>query len=125
MKIHEAQRAAFRAQAEETFPHRVRALLAARLPEERQALETDEGLDRVRALIAEARELGFDGERDACKYVVLSFVVGEDFIGEPWAARILADDRLETPTDRAEALWDTAKRRERDQAVTETARALG
>jgi hypothetical protein len=124
MKIHQAQRDAFGAQAQETFPRRVRALLAARMPERRAELEGAEGLARVEAQVVRARARGFTGERSACKFVTLSFVLGEGFAEEPWAVAVLGDARLTTPTERMETLWDAAARRELDEAQTEITKAL-
>jgi hypothetical protein len=42
----------------------------------------------------------------------------------PWAAPVLADPGLEGPTDRIEALWEAAKRRELDEAARDAAKAM-
>jgi hypothetical protein len=124
MKIHAAQRDAFRVRADETFPERVRALLASRLPEQRAALAGPEGLAAVEAEIARARARGFEGERDACLFVTLAFVLGRDFDAAPWATDLLADPRFPSPTARIDALWATAKDRELDEGAAGTAKAL-
>jgi hypothetical protein len=124
MKIHKAQRDAFEARAAETFPERVRALLSAKLPERRLELEGERGLGRVTLAIDRARARGFEGERDVCKLVALSYVLGEAFAAEPWAAAVLDDPRHETPTDRIDALWAAAEQRELDAYQAELTRAL-
>lgn len=124
MKIHKAQRDAFEAQAAETFPVRVRTLMHDRLPERRAELAGDEGLERVRGVIARAHAYGFVGERDACKYVALSYLLGHGFEDAPWAKGVLADPARKTPTERIEALWDLAEERALDEGANDTIKAL-
>lgn len=124
MKLIQAQRDAFEARAEETFPARVRAILEKHLPERREEFAGSHGLSRLRAAIDDARARGFEGERDAAKFVALGVVLGRGFEAEPWAAEILGDPRFKTPTDRIEALWATAKRRAQDEDARSIAAAL-
>lgn len=124
MKIHKAQRDAFEAQAAETFPARVRTLLHDRLPERRAELAGEEGLERVRAVITRAHAYGFTGERDACKFAALSYLLGHGFEDAPWAKGVLADPARRTPTERIEALWDRAEERELDEGANDTLEAL-
>ena len=56
--------------------------------------------------------------------MTLRFVLGAGFDAEPWATAVLSDESLETPTDRIEALWSAAKRRELDEAAADVARAM-
>jgi hypothetical protein len=124
VKIREAQRDAFAAQAAEIFPERLRALLAQHLPERSEELEGEEGLARVRVAGEEARARGYVGERDAARWVALGWVLGPGFAEEPWAAKILADEGHATPTERIEALWAAAEDHEIDEAARATAKAL-
>ncbi|UQA61364.1 hypothetical protein [Polyangium aurulentum] len=123
MRMRASQVLALQSHFESTFTHRLKVFLAERLPEARGALAGEEGLARLEARISVARSLGFRGERDACKYVTLSFLLGEDFHEAHWAAAALVDPRHRTPTDRAEALWNAAKQRELDEFTTESVRA--
>jgi hypothetical protein len=124
LKIRKAQREAFEARDAVTFPRRVRALLRENLPEKRAQLDGPAGLAAVEEAIADARGKGFLGERDACQFVALRFVLGAGFDAEPWAATVLSDESLTTPTDRIEALWDAAKRRELGEAAADVAAAM-
>jgi hypothetical protein len=124
MKIRQSQRDAFAAHAAETFPHRVQTVLVAELPARRAELEGDAGLARVRAALDEARTRGFAGERDACKWVALGYLLGEGFAEEPWAAAVLADPAHDTPTARVEALWATAEERALAVATAALTRAF-
>ncbi len=124
MKIRREQKEALREIALELLPRRVRAMLREHLPEQREALDGEDGLARVEAAVERARERGFTGERDVAKFVMLGFVLGEGFAAEPWAAKILDDPRLETPTERIEALWAEAKARELDDAAASMTQAL-
>jgi hypothetical protein len=123
MKIRDVQRDAFTAHRAETFPLRVRALLASQLPEEKKTLETDAGLRRVEAEIARARAIGFASEHDVVIFTALSFVLGPKFADERWARDVLDDPGHASATDRAEALWDAAQRRELDAFVHESTAA--
>jgi hypothetical protein len=124
VKMMKAQRDAFEARAEELFPLRVQAILCNHLPERREELEGPRGLSRLRSSIDGARERGFEGERDAAKFVALGVVLGRGFDAEPWAAEIIGDPRFATPTDRIEALWAAAKRRAQDEDARSIAAAL-
>ncbi len=124
MKIRKEQKEVLEAHALAILPARVRALLRAHLPEQREDLEGAPGLARVEAAIENARARGFTGERDAAKFVTLGFVLGEGFAAEPWAATILDDPRHATPTERVEALWVEAKARELDDAAASMTQAL-
>jgi hypothetical protein len=124
VKIRKEQREAFEARALELFPPRLRAFLAAQFPDRRRELEGGAGLERVEARVGDARERGFRGERDITLFVALGFVLGEGFASEPWAAQILRDEGIETPTERAEALWSAAKSRAMDGAAASLASAL-
>ena len=72
----------------------------------------------------QARARGFTGERDTATFVTLGFVLGEGFAAEPWAAKILDDPSLATPTERVDALWAEAKARELDDAAASMTKAL-
>ena len=124
MKIRKEQKEVLEANALAILPARLRATLRQHLPERREDLEGAEGLQRVEAAVEQARARGFTGERDTAKFVTLGFVLGEGFAAEPWAATILDDPRLETPTERVEALWIEAKARELDDAAASMTQAL-
>ena len=124
MKIRKEQKAILEAHALSILPARVRALLREHLPDKREDLEGDAGLARVEAAVEKARARGFTGERDITKLVALGFVLGEGFAAEPWAAKILDDPLLATPTERVEALWGEAKARELDDAAASMTKAL-
>ena len=124
MKIRKEQKEVLEAHALAILPARLRTTLVRHLPERREDLEGAEGLLRVEAAVEQARARGFTGERDTAKFVTLGFVLGEGFAAEPWAAKILDDPGLATPTDRVEALWIEAKARELDDAAASMTQAL-
>lgn len=81
---------------------------------------------RIRAAVEKARQFGFLGDSELCRYIDLSFILGPSFDRDPslpWAAEILLDKRLNDSEMRMDLLYEAAQdyveRRERGERNNE------
>jgi len=113
LKIRGEQLAALQASMEERFVARTQGHVREWFPAACMVLSSDELTARIRDGIARARGYGFTSEQDHCRFIDLSFVLGEHFDDDPalpWVAEILAQ-RVESPDDTMRFLYSEAQRR--------------
>ena len=86
--------------------------LAEFFPDKVAGLNSSEISSQVRAAIGQARCHGFVTDSQICRYVDLAFILGLAFVLDPnlpWAADILADERIMDPEMRMELLFAAAR----------------
>jgi hypothetical protein len=92
------------------FDERMVAHLRKCFPAECDALREPGVRETIRQGIARSAPYGVTGERDVCKFIDLMMLLGPDFDTRlPWAARILHDQVLQTPSARIDQLFTAAK----------------
>ena len=70
----------------------------------------------IRCLVHEsverAKQYQWISKRDASRFIVLSFIFGENFAGDPrlqWVSEIIDDQRYDTPSAKMDALYAKAE----------------
>jgi len=80
-------------------------------PEECEEIGEQEVRESIRHGVDRAESYGLVDEQDVCTYIDVMYVFGLDFDKDrecPWAARILNDESIDDPGDRADALHEEA-----------------
>lgn len=108
LRIRKAHKDALRADALAQFEERLADHLRLFFPALTSPLDDAALFARIREGMQHAAALGMVNERDVAMVVDVLFARGEAFAEETWATAILEDPSLETPTERAEALFDAA-----------------
>ncbi|HYR27296.1 MAG TPA: hypothetical protein VEU30_02450 [Thermoanaerobaculia bacterium] len=113
LKIRGEQLAALQASMEERFVTRMQEHAREWFPAACAVLTLEELTARIRNGIARARGYGFTSEEDHCRFIDLSFVLGEHFDDDPalpWVAEILGQ-RAASPGDTMRFLYAEAQQR--------------
>lgn len=108
LRIRREHKDAFHADAVAELAERLAEHLRRFFPELCAPLDAGALDARIRDGMRRAEARGMINERDLAMFVDVALTRGEGFESEPWASAILEDDSLETPTDRAEALFEAA-----------------
>jgi hypothetical protein len=114
MVIRKEQMSALAGNAAADFENRMVVHLKKCFPAECEKLQEQRVRETIRYGMDRAAQYGVKTERDVCKYIDVMMVFGRDFDQRadlPWAAQILNDMVLKTPTARIERLVEVAKER--------------
>ena len=93
------------------FENRLLEHLQEFFPRQGQILGVEQSRALIRLGIAQAEKYGFETERDVYLYVGLMCMLGSYFDQDPqlpWAAKILTDENIVYPNDRADQLYHRA-----------------
>ena len=108
--IRDAQLEAFRDEAGAGFHRRVGRHLKDHFPEDCAELGAEGLSEAVDHGVERAAAHGLQRERDVCLFMGLIFLFGPSFEeDQPWAGRILRDERLASAEARMDTLWSEAE----------------
>lgn len=114
VQIRSEQIEGFSESASKSFENRMVVHLNKHFPQNCAALREPGVREAIGAGIQSAAKYGIVSERDVCKYINLMFAFGRDFDIDPklpWASNILRTRVYKSPSDRMQALYETAKTR--------------
>ena len=109
--MRETQMATFEQAAVHNFENRLLEHLEEFFPKHCEILGEEQARKAIRLGIERAKQYDLVSERDLHLYVGLMFMLGSYFDQDPqlpWAAKILTDENIVYPNDRADQLYDRA-----------------
>jgi hypothetical protein len=114
VQIRAEQIDSFSESVSKSFENRMVLHLNKHFPEHCKALGEPGVREAIDTGIQKAKNYRIVSERDVCKFITLMFAFGRDFDTDPklpWASNILRTRVYNNPTDRINALYETAKTR--------------
>ncbi len=122
LTIRKEQTAVFEDASRLDFENRMMAHIKKFFPEHYAALAEEKTRQLIQFAIERAETHGIVNERDVCKFTDLMIAFGPGFEQDPkcpWAAKILTDPAVTTPSKRVDKLYDQGISRLETRATRE------